>query len=88
MDDENQQESLLHPHHAIEHQLKFNSTPMGFTDANNQSGNPQMIVKCMAMPFLFYGRKMCQHMLNLSKVEITVTLPCNPSSDACMQPQW
>ena len=92
IDDKNQQESLLHPYQAIENQYKFNLTPTSFTDENNQSGNPKMIVEDMDMPFLFYVQKMHQHtmklteeeLLNLPEVKITALLPYDPSSDACL----
>ena len=68
---------------------------MGFTDENIQRGNPQMIVEGMAMPILFDGRKMFQHirktteedLLNLTKVKIIVSSLHDSSSDTFLQSQ-
>ena len=75
----------MHPHQEIEHQCKFNLTLTGFTDTNNQSDNPQMIVEDMVMAFLLHRRKMHQHtrkpteeeLSNLPEVQITEPSPCN-----------
>ena len=51
IDEDDQNESLFHPHQAMVHQCKFNLTPMGRLDANEQLGKPQMIVEDMVTPF-------------------------------------
>ena len=94
MEDEAQKESLLHPYQEMAHHCQFNLTPMGCSDANKLTGEPKMIVEDVEIPFLFDGRKVCQHIRKLMaeelrtfpEVDVTAPTPHNPSSTTHLQP--
>ena len=75
------------------YQCRFNLILMGYLDANDVPGESNMIVEDMEIPFLFYKRKVYQHIRkpmeeeleNLLEVKITAPIPYNPSSNTYLQ---
>ena len=55
---DNQNELLLLPCQAMEHNCKFNLTSIGHRDSSDEMGDPKLFAEDQMAPFAFDGRKL------------------------------
>ena len=73
----------------MEHDCKFNLTPIGYRDSNAEIGDPKSSVDNQIMPFNFDGRKLFQSIRKLTEeelrsltiVEVTSPVPYEPKAE-------
>ena len=75
IDNEEDNESLLHPFQEMYYGCRFNLEPIGHKDTNNEPGDPNIVTNDDGIPFQYDGQKFFINFRKPTSQELDTMIP-------------